>query len=283
MARVSVGSGSELELCGGAILSDRTIVTAAHCLTVKGTTTLIRATNIVIGVGATVDANLTLLQALETTVHPEYDPQTYRNDVGIIRVSPLNFTAQNTVRSVAISMDAVNQGESYRAYGWGRTSPGAQNPSPYLIVTTLKAASDKTCANGYKYFDSDTTVCMQVSQTPGNDTCSGDSGGPLVDTSGYLVGITSYGTNSPSQSVDNCGSGDGLGYYVHLQKYLSYLSDKTGLPLMPANNTAFDAIQTTGGAWSARADLAWPLSVVFLATTLLFSRPLRPTGSIIHH
>ncbi|KAJ1680086.1 hypothetical protein EV182_000708 [Spiromyces aspiralis] len=233
MVRVSIDNGHTTEVCGGAILSDRFVVTAAHCLVpVDPSQQNIDVAAISIGVGSTVSTQLEHLEALDVAIHPEYNPETYRNDIGVIRVAPLDLaTRPLPIRPARISILPVKEGQRFRAFGWGSTSPGDMSPSPSLRATTLKAGSLEACADGYYYFDPKTTICMQVSQTPGNDTCSGDSGGPLVDMDGNLVGITSYAVNNPQTPVDDCGSDSGMGYYTYLRAFLSYLSSETGLSL----------------------------------------------------
>ena len=229
MARLSVIEGTEKGLCGGTILSDQVIITAAHCLTLNRTKTPINPTDIVIGIGAAFPSGLKQIQAIAVSIHPDYDPEKVHNDLGLVQVAKIDFS--DSIQPVVISTDSVSKGTSFYAYGWGRTSNTNNDPSSALMKTTLKAADTKTCSKLNPLFDGGTMICMHNSQTPGNDTCSGDSGGPLVTLDGRLIGLTSYGENSEVAFSDDCAAPDGMSYYTHISSFLDFLSKDTGMPV----------------------------------------------------
>ena len=88
-------------LCGGSILTDSWVITAAHCL--SGNT----ASQVRVYAGSTVRFGGTQNRsASRLIVHSGYDPTTFENDIALIQLaSPLNMSDPNVT---PICLPAVN-------------------------------------------------------------------------------------------------------------------------------------------------------------------------------
>ncbi|KAE8621392.1 hypothetical protein XENTR_v10004810 [Xenopus tropicalis] len=196
--------GASLYLCGGSIITQHWVVTAAHC--VYGSTSTPSAFKVFAGsltIQSYYSAGYTVERAL---VHPSYSSYTQNYDVALLKLTAaLVFTTN--LRPVCLPNVGMPWAEGQPCWisGWGTTSNGGS------ISTNLKAASvplisSATCNQAAVYGGaiSPTMMCAGY-LSGGTDTCQGDSGGPLVTKTNslwWLVGDTSWGygcgmTNKP--------------------------------------------------------------------------------------
>ncbi|CAB3365334.1 Hypothetical predicted protein [Cloeon dipterum] len=197
------GSG----FCGGSLISDTVILTAAHC--VDG----IRTFEAHLGAHDIFDINepnKVIVISTDGVAHENFNPATIDNDIAIVRLGfPVGGFGISTVRLPAFSLVNVTfSGDRVRVSGWGRTSDATSGVSPEL-----------------KYVD----ICVDTNGgTEG--TCHGDSGGPLViqesDGEYTEIGIVSFG------SVDGCESGAPAAF-TRVTEYLEWLEINAGVALRP--------------------------------------------------
>ena len=210
------GSG----LCGGSIVDDEWILTAAHCL--EGLT----ASNVVVkSIGSTSVFGGDQINASALYVHENYDSGTLNNDVGLIKLeSSLQTLLGWGTAIVPITLNGQANtlvDECAIVTGWGTTSFGGT--SPYnLQEVGVPIISDSACSSVYGVsFNADTMICGGY-QNGYFDSCQGDSGGAFVIRNGdgafVQVGVVSWG--------DGCAEGGKPGVYAEVSYFIDWINTK---------------------------------------------------------
>ncbi|KAJ2017386.1 Kallikrein-14 [Coemansia sp. S16] len=230
-------NAGEKSYCGGSIISDTWILTAAHCI--KGST--INDISVFIG-EITYDINPGKgAKVAEIHNHPQYNDQTMINDISLLKLSS-PITDKN---AATISIDTTNVGDgiAVTALGWGFTAPGGSTPAQTLKKGELTTLSKAQCSQKDTKFDGNNGARICVAGDTGTDTCPGDSGGPLirkVDGKNVLVGITSFGTAGPGQQITtSCGGKGMVSLFTHPNYFMSFIKSTTGeLRQIQASNSS---------------------------------------------
>ncbi|XP_004517775.1 trypsin [Ceratitis capitata] len=185
--QVSIQTLSGGHFCGGSIINEDTIVTAAHCLqsyTAKQMQVRLGSTNYKLG------GELVAVRAF--AFHPGYNSKTMVNDVGLLKLATPVAESAN-IRYIKLAQSTPATGTPAAVTGWGTkcyltclTLPTTLQLVEVDIVDVADCASST-----YKYGSEvkDTMVCAYAVS---KDACQGDSGGPLV-AENQLVGVVSWG------------------------------------------------------------------------------------------
>ncbi|XP_053680907.1 venom serine protease-like [Anopheles nili] len=182
--------------CGSTIVTDRFVLTAAHCLldrTIPNTGVLVGDQNINTGT----DTSYSVLMLVSSFVpHPSYNPTAKENDIALVRTTNTIVFNPGVGRVCLPFRYSTSQfaGVRVNALGWGTTDFGAPK-SNELLQTTLTVIDSSTCSTQLKRTIASSQMC---SYAAGNDTCQYDSGGPLYYTDPstqlvYEVGIVGSG------------------------------------------------------------------------------------------
>jgi secreted trypsin-like serine protease len=203
------------QFCGGTILSEWVVMTAAHCIRddATGEDTPASSLSVLAGSDDLDDTSVLPVQVARWAIHPRYvadtstDPAAYTDDVAYLLLEdPLTFSddVQPIATADGSEGDLVEDGDPSVTSGWGATveAPDSSDDYPALLhAVEVPIVGDDECIAAYEDhaewvgtdIDADVQVCAG---TATEDSCYGDSGGPLwVDDAGtpLQVGIVSWG------------------------------------------------------------------------------------------
>ncbi|XP_052899019.1 brachyurin-like [Anopheles moucheti] len=186
-------------LCGGSVLTNNYILTAAHCV-ISGATTLATGGTAIIGAHDRSVVEPTqqriAFSAAGIIPHPDYASTNIRNDIAVVRLnSPIVYTDRiQPVRLPARSDTRQFGGMIGTVSGFGRTTDtGAA--STVVMYTTNPVMTNADCiARWNTAVIQAQNVCL--SGDGGRSACNGDSGGPLAvqDGGSLQIGVVSFGS-----------------------------------------------------------------------------------------
>ncbi|KAM8910418.1 coagulation factor IXa isoform 3-T6 [Spinachia spinachia] len=205
--------------CGGSILSERWVITAAHCLRGEADSFFVRVGehNIHINEGTEQDH-----QVSERHIYPRYNSSVslYNHDIALLCLqSPIVFST--TVRPICLGPKAftealVKESSPATVSGWGRTRfLGLRATSlqkvqvPFTDRIKCKVSSAAMITRGM--------FCAGY-HDEARDACQGDSGGPhanSVHATWFLTGIVSWG--------EECAKRGKYGVYTRVSRYYRWI------------------------------------------------------------
>ena len=165
--------------CGASLISDRWILTAAHCT--RGE----RAGNIQALLGehdysSNKETEMIRVGIAEIINHPDYHHQTTDIDFSLLKMKKtIDFSKYSHIRPICLPTDASQDYTDFTATvsGWGTLSSGGSS-SKKLREVDVKVLSNSDCKNSYSYPSSWITSQMLCANVDGGgkDACQGDSG-----------------------------------------------------------------------------------------------------------
>ncbi|XP_073977249.1 chymotrypsin-1-like [Rhodnius prolixus] len=228
-ALIRAYKGEVSYICGGSIISDQHILTAAHCL--QGMDYML------VQVGSQSlkyqpGTPIFQVSPKDVILHKDYDQYLMKNDIAIIPLKykiPYLLDYIKPVRLPKLSQREPDVFDDYQARisGWGKVHDSDTKAQANLQTAKVTVMPFWQCRIYFSimYYELDDSQICTLYQ--GSGTCNGDSGGGLVieeeDGIETIIGIVSFGTQL-------CESGS-PGVYTNVGAYLSWISQHTGVHL----------------------------------------------------
>jgi len=236
-----VWRGKTKIFCGGGVISDRWILSAAHCF-IKNNRE-IRPNEIEALLGehdyATKDSKTIRMAIAQIIQHPDYQKlgrNEPNNDFSLLKMKKtIDFSKYGYIRPICLPIDNSQDyvGATATITGWGHTCKVWQlcDPSNVLRKVNVKIMGNDRCQDKYnqdyqdeKYQITDQMMCTYTDNIDYEDSCKMDSGGPVItrqDNVTYeVIGLVSWG-ESP------CGGPEYPGVKARVTTVLKWIRSTT--------------------------------------------------------
>jgi len=209
------------QICGGTIINERWVVTAAHCM---GSS----AYRYKVAVGyhrLVLSWTGEMIKVAKTFVHEDYPDSDYEvhDDIALLKLSkPLKFSKYVQPICLPESGYEFEENQPFVSVGWGTQSEGGMG-SYWLRQVVVPLISDEVCSQRDYYGSALTKGKEFCAGYPKGkkDSCQGDSGGGLVfkkDNTWYQGGIVSWGYG--------CAKSKKPGLYTYVPRYIEWIQKK---------------------------------------------------------
>ncbi|XP_017065261.1 chymotrypsin-1 [Drosophila eugracilis] len=190
---------NKAHVCSGAIINQRYVLTAAHCVS-SVSITPVDASTLAVRVGTINQyAGGTIVNVESVVIHPSYG--NFLHDIAILKLSQ-SLEYSDRIAAITLPSDEVEgsgetntedvdaelpNGTPVYVSGWGELSDGSA--SYKLQKANFNTLSRSLCEwqAGYGY---ESVVCLSRAENEG--ICRGDAGAAVIDDDKVLRGLTSF-------------------------------------------------------------------------------------------
>uniref|UniRef100_A0A3Q0SFJ1 Peptidase S1 domain-containing protein n=2 Tax=Amphilophus citrinellus TaxID=61819 RepID=A0A3Q0SFJ1_AMPCI len=206
MASVQNNDG---HVCGGFLVTEDFVVTAAHC-------DALNITHVVIGTH-----NLKKSYNKKINVVKKFKPNSFNNvwqgdDIMLLQLSRKAQLGCNVqIIQLPCAETNLQENEICQVAGWGKTRTGGETVD-HLREVNVSVINPQVCREQWPGLPANVICAGGYGTNKG--FCQGDSGGPLV-CSGLAVGIVSF------NKYRNCNYPDVPNVYTDISKYLHWINE----------------------------------------------------------
>ncbi|XP_058514595.1 coagulation factor IX isoform X2 [Ochotona princeps] len=209
--------------CGGSIVNEKWIVTAAHCVEPGDNITVV-AGEYNIQESENTEQTRNVIRIIP---HHNYNASVnkYNHDIALLELDkPLTLNSYVTPICIAnreYTNTFLKFGSNYVS-GWGRVFHRGR-PATILQYLRVPLVDRATCLRSTKFTIYNNMFCAGYHEG-GRDSCQGDSGGPHVsevEGTSFLTGIISWG--------EECAMKGKYGIYTKVSRYVNWIKEKTRL------------------------------------------------------
>ncbi|XP_051736358.1 complement factor D-like [Ctenopharyngodon idella] len=198
--------------CGGFLISDQYVLTAAHCSTRFELTVVVGAHDL------RNSKRSDHIKVKSTIPHPNYNTSTDENDIMLLKLKK-KVKLKKEVRKISLPKkdEDIKAGTLCAVAGWGSMKTNGQGTSNCLMEANTTVLNQAECKKKWEHeFFEQQMICVHGH----GGTCKGDSGGPLV-CGETAVGVTSFGGHL-------CNSHNSPNVYTKISAYINWINNVIG-------------------------------------------------------